>query len=114
MADNPSPRIRNALISTANNLPDLIAMAQKSDPQLAESLTAKSLLGSKSVWAPPAAWLVAQGVGYLGLGWDASTSAMVSTLLAWGVVIVVRYFTRAPIGGIVTDGTAKTKEAVQP
>lgn len=106
MADNPTPALRSSLIAMANGLPDLIAKAEKDDPQLAESLTAKSLIGSKSIWAPALAWGVTQAVAYFGLGWDAGTSAMVSSLLAWGVVIVVRYYTRAPIGGVITANPA--------
>lgn len=102
MADNSNPVLRNELIAQANSLPHLIDLAEKSDPQLAESLTSKSLIGSKSVWAPAATWLVTQAVGYFGLGWDASTSAMVSSLLAWVAVVITRYFTRAPIGGVLT------------
>lgn len=102
MADNPTPGLRSSLIASANGLPDLIAKAEVNDPQLAESLTAKSLIGSKSIWAPAIAWGVTQAVAYFGLGWDTGTSAMVSSLLAWAVVIIVRYFTRAPIGGVLT------------
>lgn len=111
MADAAPPTVRNSLFAAAQNFPHYLELAKAGDPQFAESLTSKSLIGSKSVWAPAITWGVTQAVTYFGIGWDAGTSAMVSSLLAWAVVIIVRYFTRAPIGGVLT---ATPKAETQP
>jgi len=94
--------IRSSLIASANGTIDLIKKAEKSDPDLAASLKAKSLIGSKSVWAPLATWLVSLAATKLGLGLDADTSAEISSLLAYVVVVICRYVTRSPIGGVVS------------
>lgn len=105
MSDTKTSRaalIRDNLVRDASSVPDLIAKAEAIDPNLAASLQAKALLGSKTVWAPLATWIVTSVVSYFGVGWDETTSTMIASLLAWAAVIVCRYLTRSPIGGIVT------------
>lgn len=100
--------IRDNLIKDAASLPDLIAKAESVDPNLAASLQAKSLIGSKSVWAPLATWAVTSIATHYGIGWDEGTSTLIASLLAYVAVIVCRYFTRSPIGGVVTAPKATT------
>lgn len=88
------------IIAAAKNLPDLISKAQTFDPPLAQSLIEKSLLGSKTAWAPLITWGVSAAASRYGVGWDVATSSMVASLLSYGVLLVVRYFTRSPIGSI--------------
>lgn len=94
--------LRDMIVADANSVPDLISKAEKADPDLAASLTAKALIGSKSIWAPLATAIVSWAVTRYGIAFDPDTSTLVSGLLAWLASVVCRYFTRAPIGGIVT------------
>jgi hypothetical protein len=80
----------------------LINKAKDVDPQLAESLTEKALIWSKTVWATPVSLVVSWVVSHYALGWDADTSALVTGVVTWGVVTGVRYISRAPIGGILS------------
>jgi hypothetical protein len=88
------------IIAGAKSLPDLIQQAEVYDPNLAESLTEKSLIGSKTAWAPLLTWSVTATASHYGIGWDAATSTMIASLLSYGVLLVVRYFTRSPIGSV--------------
>jgi hypothetical protein len=100
--------IRDSIVKDAQSLPDLIERAESVDPALAKSLSEKSLVGSKSVWAPAATWVVTWGASHFGLGWDQNTCALVASLLAWVAVIGARYVTRSPIGGVFKVTNAKT------
>lgn len=102
MMSDTKAAVRNALLAGATGTADLLAKAETADPALKAALTEKSLIGSKSVWMPLATWFVTQGVAGLGLGWDAATSTMMASLLAYVAVVGCRIVTRSPIGGILT------------
>lgn len=98
--------VRDRIVADAKNVPDLIAKAQKVDPQLAQQLTGKSLFSSRS---PPGiaiaavfTWLSTK----YGFGWDSSTVDML-TLVA-GVVAAygMRALTSAPIASLFRTPTA--------
>jgi hypothetical protein len=92
--------MRDSVIRDAKNLPDLIAGANKFAPDLAASLTEKSLLGSKTAWAPLITGGVSVLVSHYGLGWDDATTGEVSGILTYLVVLAVRCVTRSPIGSL--------------
>lgn len=71
-----------------------------SDQAPAEIITEKSLIGSKSVWYPLCSWVVSAVVLRYGIGIDEATSAEVSSLLAYFIVIAVRAVTHLPIGSL--------------
>jgi len=96
--------IRDAIFKNATGEANFIASAKALDPPLAASLTEKSLLGSKSVWFPLFAWLLTALVGRLGIGLDPDTVAYIASVLAYLVVIAVRYITRSPIGSVLPQG----------
>lgn len=92
--------IRNDLVRGAQSLPDLVHQAKTLDPHLAESLTEKSLVGSKTVWGPPISFGVIWLGSHYGLGWDDQTCAMLSGLISWVVLVGCRYVSRSSIGSI--------------
>lgn len=114
MVDATPLAVRDRIIQSAQSLPDLISKAELADPKLAESLTDKSLVGSKSIWMPPISWAVSAIVAHYGLGWSDASSATVASLLAWAAVVVIRYFTRAPIGSVLPVTAASPVANVAP
>ena len=98
------PTTRDKLVADARSLPDLIAKAQMVDPALAEQLTNKSLLASKSppgtLIAGVVAWLAAK----YGLGWDQATCDLIAGVAVLLGGYAMRYITKSPIGGIIKAG----------
>lgn len=92
--------IQDQIVAEAKSLPDLIAAAQAVDPNLAASLTPKSLVGSKTAILPLVTWAVAAAASHYGLGWDEGTSATVASAVSYLVLLGVRTVTRSPIGSI--------------
>ena len=96
-----NPKVRDAVIDGARDAASLLERAEGADPQLAEFLAGKSLLGSKTFWYPAilsgASWLAT----HYGLGWDPALTADLAGLVAAAVAIVTgwvtRCFTHAPI-----------------
>lgn len=103
------PTVRDAIVKNAQNLPDLIERAKVLDPPLAASLEEKSLIGSKAVWFPPIAAALVIAVGYYGLKIDMDTVMGTAGILSYGVSVVVRYFTRSPIGSILPPTPQKAQ-----
>lgn len=88
------------IIADAKSLPDLVSRATAADPQLAQSLTAKALVQSKTVWGTAAMMVLSWAVGRYGLGWSPDFCALVAGLLTMGATAALRAVTRSPIGGI--------------
>lgn len=97
---NPSPATRDMIIGEARNLPELMALAHVNDPKLAESLTERPLLYSKSVWAPPVVALITVVAARWGLDLDGQTTAILAGALVWAATVAIRVVTRSPIGSI--------------
>lgn len=93
-------RAENAAVSAANDVPTLIAGLKAVDSPLADQLQAKSLIGSKTFWAPIVTHAVTWAVGYWGLQWDAATTEAVAGLISWALMVAARYVARSPIGSI--------------
>ena len=85
--------IRDQVIAEARSLPDLIAKAKNFDPVLADQLTTKAAIGSKSLWGGLVTFGVTWAVAKWGLGLDANTCALVSGLISYGIGFIVRRFT---------------------
>lgn len=100
----PESDTRNAIIAQARDLPELIEKAKAVDPKLAESLTSKGLLASKSTWGPVASLAVSWVVTKYALGWDSNTCELVSGAIVLAVSAVLRALTRSPIGGLFSGG----------
>lgn len=92
------------IVADAKSLPDLIAKAQQADPELAQQLTGKALLASKTVWGVPLTMIVSAVVTRYGLGWDASTCGIVSGALVMVATVALRWVTSSPISGIFKKG----------
>lgn len=105
---------RNAVIATARDLPSLLNTARTMDPQLAESLTPKALLASKTVYGSAVSLVVGWAVTKWGLGWDADTCALVTGILTLGVTAALRTISRSPIGGLFTGGLPPAPAASSP
>jgi hypothetical protein len=97
-----SAALQNRIVADARSMPDLIAAAKAADPALAEQLTGKALLYSRTVWGTPIVMLITWGASRYGLGWDVETCSAVAGAITWCAVVALRYVTRAPIAGIVT------------
>lgn len=101
MTDTPSPTLRDRAIADAGSLPQLVTNLKAVDPGLAQQIEGKSALGSKTLWATPISYGVTFLVSKYGLGWDADTVNLVSGLLALGVAMLMRLFTKGPITSLI-------------
>jgi hypothetical protein len=104
-----TPAGRDRLIAEARTLPGLIAAAQVSDPALAEQLTGKALVYSRTVWGTPIVMVVSWAASRYALGWDPATCSAVAGALTWAAVIALRAITKAPISGVLTPSTTGPK-----
>ena len=95
----------NNAITAAKGLPSLIANLNAVQPGLAAQLETKPLLFSKSIYAPPIAYLLTLASTHYGLGWDDATSALVTGIILFVVSAAVRSVTRQPIAGVVSTPT---------
>lgn len=91
-----SPVVDKA-IAAANDLPSLVQGLQQVDPALAQQLTGKALIASKSMWGTFAVPAVVYVAGRYGLNWDHD----LCTLVAGGLVLICaaafRKVTSSPI-----------------
>lgn len=92
--------IRDRLIADAQDVPSLILAANTEDPALAQALTGKALVASKSTYGATLALAVSWLATRYGLGWGADTCAMVSGVLVLGVSAALRTVTSSPITGL--------------
>lgn len=88
------------IVGQAKSLPHLIELAKAADPALAEQLTGKALIASKSVWGPAASMVVSWAVAKWGLGWDSDTCSAVAGGVALFASAAARALTSGPITGI--------------
>jgi hypothetical protein len=91
---------RDAAIRAAQSLPELVENLRAVDPALAQQITGKTLIASKSPWGTFAVAAVAYLSSKYGLGW----SEGVDELVAGGGILLgaylMRLVTSAPIAGI--------------
>ncbi len=78
-----------------------ISNLDRSDPEIARAFAAvtddKSLLASKTVWMPAAAWIVSWLATHLVLGISGESAAMLASVLAWGFAIAGRWMATTTI-----------------
>lgn len=97
METNPT---RDRLIADARSLPDLVQQASVYDPALAQALTGKALLASKTVWGNVLSPVVAFVVTRYGLGWDPATCDLVTGGVLAAATLLFRAITNSPITGL--------------
>lgn len=106
MADITATPMVNAAVSTAKDLPDLVDKLNRIDPAMAQQITGKALIASKTPWGVVAAGAVAYISSRYGLGW----SENVTDLVAGGFVLVasygMRYLSSHPITSLFKRSTA--------
>lgn len=95
-----SGTLRDRIVREAMSFPGLIQTAVAMDPELARMLIGKSLVYSKSIYAPVITGIIVWLVTRYRLGWSEDFSAGLSAVLIFSVSAVVRYFTAGPITGI--------------
>lgn len=92
-------RSTNKAIAAAQDVPTLIKGLQAANPALAEQLTGKPLLASRTPWGT----LAVAGVSWLasryGLGWDDTTCAVVAGAGVLAGAYAMRAITTSPIAG---------------
>ena len=103
-AEAATATVRDRVVADARSLPDLIEKAKTADPALAEQLTAKPLLASKSPVGTLIAGVVAWAAGRYGLGWDQTTCDLVAGCAVLLGGYGMRYVTTGPIAGIFSKG----------
>lgn len=95
-----STKAADEAVAAAKDVPDLVDKLKLADPALAAQIEGKALLASKTPWGTLACAVAAYASGRWGLGWDASTDALV----AGGALVLgsyaMRYVTSAPISGL--------------
>lgn len=96
----------NAAIRAAQDVPSLVANIKAVDPGLADQLTDKALVYSKTPWGT----LAVAGVSWLasryGLGWSPEVCALVGALGLLVGSYTMRYVSSSPIGGLFSVGRA--------
>jgi hypothetical protein len=96
----------NAAVKAAQSLPDLIAKLSVANPTMADQLTSKSLITSKSLYGTPIVTAIAFLSAKYGLGWDDTTVNLVSLFVLLAASAGFRLLTKSPIGGVFTSGTS--------
>lgn len=84
-------------INAAKDLPSLVSNIQAVDPALAQQLTGKALIASKSVYGVIATTALTWAVTKYGLGWDANTVDAVSGAVVLVATAVFRKLSTTPI-----------------
>jgi hypothetical protein len=84
MAQITQTGLVNSAVAGAKDLPGLVTNLQAIDPALAQQITGKALIASKSVYGVVISTGLTWAVTKYGLGWDANTVDAVS-----GVVVLV-------------------------
>ncbi len=89
----------NAAIGAANDLPSLIAGLKQVYPSLAQQLTGKGLLLTKSSYGPALIGAVSYAAALLCLHWDDNTCAIVAGFAVYASSTLIRRVTNSPITG---------------
>lgn len=97
---------RDQIIADAKSAADLLAGAQAFDPQLAQQLTAKPLLASKSVWGVALTALLTPLLASYGFGLDQTAVELISGVAVTAVGAGLRAITSGPISGVVSSKAA--------
>jgi hypothetical protein len=92
----------DAAVSDSRSLGQLVANLKVVDPALAESLTAKPLAASKTVWGNAATLVLVWAATRYGFGLDADTCALVSGLAVMAATGCLRYISRSSIKGLIS------------
>ena len=90
----------DAAVAAAKDLPDLVHKLDKVAPDLAQQLTGKALLASKTPWGTLLTALIAYAAAKYGLGWDQSTDELVAGVGLLIGAYAMRWVTTSPISGI--------------
>ncbi len=106
-AIKPCPAVDKA-IAAANDMPSLVQGLQQVDPALAQQLTGKALIASKSIWGTFAVPAVAYLAGRYGLNWDHDFC----TLVAGGLVLICAAAFRAVTAAPITSWVRKRVPAL--
>lgn len=96
----PTTTAVDRVIADAKSLPDLIDKIKAVDPSLAESISGKALIQSKTPWGTLAAAIIGWAVARYGLGWDQNVVDLTAGLFVLAGSYVMRYVTKARITGI--------------
>lgn len=87
----------DSAVAAAQNLPDLVANLEAVDPTLAEQLTAKPLLASRTPWGTLLCAVVAWVSARYGIGLDPNATALVAGMGVLAGSYAMRYVTRRPV-----------------
>lgn len=92
--------LETSAIKAAQDLPDLLAKLQAVDSPLADQITGKSLVASKT----PVVTLLVTGIAWVsakyGLGWDESTDTAIAGAALLVASYVMRFISTTPITGL--------------
>lgn len=99
-----TPTVSRA-IAAANDLPGLVANLQATAPALAQQLTGKPLLASKSVYGPAAVAAVTWVAGKYGFNWDANTVDLVAGAAVLVASAAFRWVSTGPITSLFVKKT---------
>jgi hypothetical protein len=95
-------------IKAAQDLPDLLAKLQAVDSPLADQITGKSLVSSKT----PVVTLLVTGIAWVsaryGLGWDESTDTAIAGAALLAASYAMRFVSTTPITGLFAPKSGAT------
>ena len=100
--DTSAIPIRDQIIARATGFNSLVRAAQAYDPALAEKLTTKAAIYSKTNWAVPLSLLIAFAASHYGFALDTDATALiicaVGTITTW----VMRRLSTGAVAGVVS------------
>jgi hypothetical protein len=90
----------NKAIALAQDVPTLVAGLEQINPKLAEQITGKALINSRSPWGTLAAGAVGWAASHYGLGWDEGTASAIGGAAVLLGSYAMRAITSSPITGL--------------
>ena len=87
----------DSAVAAAQSLPDLVGKLETVAPALAEQLTSKPLLASRTPWGTLLGAGVAWASARYGLGLDPNATALVAGMGVLAGSYAMRYVTRRPV-----------------
>lgn len=94
-------KMTDRAVAVSQDMKGLMENLRLANPALAESMTAKPLMASKTPWGTLAAGGIAWLSSRYGLGLDAEMCALLSGIAVLAGSYAMRYITTSPIAGVI-------------
>lgn len=98
-------------VASARSLPDLVNKVAIIDPSLADALSSKALIASKTPWGTLAGGAITWAAARYGLNWDPGFCALVGGAGVLVASYAMRTISSSRIGGVFSARPARTASA---